>query len=160
ITGTGPNGLWTKDDTGLAQRVRTGLRQRPDAGPADLLPLIEGLRMQRLGPLAKALGATSDGLPPARRLIVLPCWALAGIPVGPRRDPHDTRRGTTAPPAPVLGYCRRRPQPDRHAGLLALGDPVYGSRDRSSEPKPSPDHGLLVNVVARGSNAATHGLKS
>ena len=29
----------------------------------------------------------------------------------------------------------------------------------SSEPKPLPDHGLLVNVVAPGSNAATHGLK-
>ena len=31
--------------------------------------------------------------------------------------------------------------------------------EESSEPQPLPDHGLLVNVVAPGSNAATHGLK-
>ena len=35
----------------------------------------------------------------------------------------------------------------------------YERSDRSSEPKPPPDHGLLVNMVAPGSNAATHGLK-
>src|SRR5262249_14973655 len=49
--------------------------------------------------------------------------------------------------------------PDRHAGLLALGDPVYQRRDQSSEPQPLPNHGLLVNVVAPGSNAAAHGLR-
>ena len=68
IAGTGPDGLWTKDDTALASRVRTELRRRPGAGPADLRPLIERLRTQRLEPLAKALGTTADGLPPARRL--------------------------------------------------------------------------------------------
>ena len=31
IAGTGPDGLWTKDDTGLADRVRTELRRRPGA---------------------------------------------------------------------------------------------------------------------------------
>ena len=81
IAGTGPDGLWTKDDTGLADRVRTELRRRPGAGPADLRPLVERLRAQRLEPLAKALGATADGLPPARRLIVLPSRAMAGIPI-------------------------------------------------------------------------------
>jgi CHAT domain-containing protein len=40
-----------------------------------------------------------------------------------------------------------------------LGDPVYDRADTSSDPKPLPDHGLLVNVVVPGSNAATHGLK-
>jgi hypothetical protein len=59
----------------------------------------------------------------------------------------------------VFKYLREQPRPDRHAGLLALGDPVYERPDTSSEPQPLPDHGLLVNVVLPGSNAATHGLK-
>ena len=64
-----------------------------------------------------------------------------------------------APSATVFKYLREQPRPDRHAGLLALGDPVYERPDASSEPKPLPDHGLLVNVITPGSNAATHGLK-
>ena len=159
IAGTGPDGLWTKDDTGLASRVRTELRSRPGAGSADLRPLVERLRTQRLEPLAKALGATADGLPPARRLIVLPSRAMAGIPVEALLAADDTRTVSYAPSATVFKYLREQPRPDRHAGLLALGDPVYERPDKSSEPKPLPDHGLLVNVVTPGSNAATHGLK-
>ncbi len=64
-----------------------------------------------------------------------------------------------APSATVLKYLREQPRPDRHAGLLALGDPVYERPDTSSEPKPLPGHGLLVNRVAPGSNAASHGVK-
>jgi len=172
IAGTGPDGLWTKDDTGLADRVRTELRSRPGAGRGDLrplversrtqadsLPLVERLRAQRLQPLAKALGATADGQLPARRLIVLPSRAMAGIPVEALLAPDDTHTVSYAPSATVFKYLREQPRPDRHAGLLALGDPVYEHHDKSSEPEPLPDHGLLVNVVAPGSNAATHGLK-
>ncbi len=125
IAGTGPDGLWTKDDTGLADRVRTELRRRPGAGSADLRPLVERLRTQRLEPLAKALGASADGLPPARRLIVLPSPAMAGIPVEALLALDDTRTVSYAPSATVLfKYLREQPRPDRHAGLLALGDPV------------------------------------
>ncbi len=81
IAGTGPDGLWTKDDTGLADRVRTELRRRPGSGSVDLQTLVQRLRTQRLDPLAKPLGATAAGLPPTRRLIVLPSRAMAGIPV-------------------------------------------------------------------------------
>ena len=59
-----------------------------------------------------------------------------------------------APSATVFKYLREQPRPDRHAGLLALGDPIYERADKSSEPKPPPDHGLLVNVVLPGANAA------
>ena len=160
IAGTGPDGLWTKDDTALADRVRTELRSRPGAGrgdlrplversrtQADLRPLVDRLRNQRLEPLAKALGATADGQPPARRLIVLPSRAMAGIPVEALLAPDDTRTVSYAPSATVFKYLREQPRPDRHAGLLALGDPVYERPDKSSDPKPLPDHGLLVNVV-------------
>ena len=159
LAGTGPDGLWTKDDTALAGRVRTELRRRPGGGPADLRLLIERLRTQRLEPLARVLDATADGLPAARWLIVLPSRAMAGIPVEALLAPDDTRTVGYTPSATVFKYLREQPRHDRRAGLLALGDPVYEHPDSSSEPKPLPDHGLLVNVVTPGSNAATHGLK-
>ena len=59
-----------------------------------------------------------------------------------------------APSATVYKYLRDQPRPDRHAGLLALGVPVYERLDKSSDPKPLPDHGLLVNVLIPGANAA------
>ena len=159
IEGTGPNGLWTGEDTGLADRVRTELRRRPGAARSDLRPLINRLRTQRLEPLAKALDASRDGLPPARRLIVLPSRAIAGIPVEALLASDDVRIVSYAPSATVFKYLLEQPRPDRHTGLLALGHPVYVHPDASSELKPLPDHGLLVNVVTPGSNAATHGLK-
>ncbi len=159
IAGTGPDGLWTREDTSLAGRLRTELRRRNSVGAAELRPLLEGLRARRLEPLARALGASADGLPPARRLIVLPSRAMAGIPVEALMTDDDTRTVSYAPSATVFRYLRQRPRPDRHAGLLALGDPMYGRPDESSEPKPMPDHGLLVTLVVPGSNADTHGLK-
>jgi hypothetical protein len=160
ITGSGPDGLWTQDDTGLADRVRTELRRRPGGGPTDLRSLVERLRTQRLEPLAKALDVTSDGRPTARRLIVLPSRAMAGIPVEVLLASDDTRTVSYAPSATVFKYLREQPRPDPQAGLLALGDPVYQRPDPSSDPQPPPGHGLLVNVVAPGSNAAAHGVKS
>ena len=159
IAGTGPDGLWTKDDAALAGRVRTELRRRPGAGRPDLRPLVERLRAQRLEPLAKALAATPTA-----------CRRHAGsssFPPGPWRasrsrpcSPPTTHGSLSyAPSATVFKYLREQPRPDRHAGLLALGDPVYEHPDKSSDPKPLPDRGLLVNVVIPGSNAATHGLK-
>ncbi len=157
IAGTGSNGLWSKDDTELASQVRTELRKLPDNGPIDLLNLIKRLRTQRLEPLATALGA-ADGLPTAQRLIVLPSHDMAGIPVEALLAADDSRTVSYAPSATVFKYLRERPRPDRHAGLLALGDPIYLRPDKSSDPEP-PDHGLLVKRVVPGSNAATRGLK-
>jgi hypothetical protein len=159
LAGTGPGGLWTKDDVGLADEVRTELRNRPGAPATYRWPLIGRLRTQRLEPLGKVLGAKAGGLPAARRLIVLPSRAMAGIPIEALLASDDTRTVSYAPSATVYKYLREQPRLDRGAGLLALGDPVFERADKTSEPKPPPDHGLLVNVVARGSNAATHGLK-
>ena len=160
LAGTGPDGMWTNDDTGLAHRARTELRRRPGAGEKEVRPLVERLRTQRIEPLAKALAAVAGGLPSVRRLIVLPSRAMAGIPIEALLAPDDTRIVSYAPSATVFKYLREQPRPDRHAGLLALGDPVYERPDRSSEPRPLPDHGLLVNVITPGSNAALHGLKA
>jgi hypothetical protein len=159
IAGTGPNGLWTEDNTGLAARIRTELRSRSGAGTADLRPLVEKLHTQRLVPLAKALGASADGLPAASRLIVLPSPVMAGLPVEALLADDDTRTVSYAPSATVFKHLREQPRPDHHRGLLALGDPVFRRPDPSSDPKPMLDHGLLVNVVVPGSNAAAHGLR-
>jgi CHAT domain-containing protein/tetratricopeptide (TPR) repeat protein len=131
IKGTGPNGLWIEDDTALAGRVRTELRRRSGAGSADLRSLVERLRTQRLDPLAKALGATALGRPTARRLIVLPSQAMAGIPVEALLADDDSRAVSYAPSATIFQYLRKQPRPDRHAGLLALGDPVYAPQQES-----------------------------
>ncbi len=74
-TGCGPK-------TTPSSRTESGRScgDRPGAGSADLRPLVERLRTQRLEPLAKALGASADGLPPARRLIVLPSPGHGGHP--------------------------------------------------------------------------------
>jgi CHAT domain len=124
-----------------------------------LAPLVVKLAAQRLAPLTKALGATTDGLPAARRLIVLPSRAIAGIPIEALVAPDDTRTVSYAPSGTVLKYLREQPRPDSHAGLLALGDPVFTHTDKSGKPKPLPKNGLLLNVVIRGSNASNHGLK-
>jgi tetratricopeptide (TPR) repeat protein len=164
IAGTGHGGLWNDDDTALAVRVRTELRSRTGASWAAMRPLIERVRSQRLQPLAKALGAVlltppADGQSPARRLIVLPSRSMAGIPVEALMLPDDTRTVSYAPSATVFKYLRELPRRDRHAGLLAVGDPVYERADQLSATKPLPEHGLLVNLIGPGSNAATHGMK-
>jgi tetratricopeptide (TPR) repeat protein len=159
IAGTGKDGLWTTDDTRLASQVRTALRTRPGIGTEALAQLLAKLRVQRLAPLSKALGATTDGQPAVRRLVILPSRAMAGIPVEALSLPEDTRTVSYTPSATVFKYLREQPRPESHPGLLALGDPVYERTDKSGNPKPLPKTGLLLNVVIRGSNAETHGLR-
>ncbi len=153
IAGTGPNGLWTEGDVSLAWRVRSELRKTPAGGSPDQQALLQKLRTQRLEPLGKALTTTCRGL------IVLPSRLMAGVPIEALLAPDDTRTVSYAPSATVYKHLREQPHPDRHAGLLALGDPLYERPDKSSDSAPMPDNGLLVNVVVPGSNAAKHGFK-
>jgi len=160
VTGTGPEGRWTEDDTALPGLVRGELRGRPDGNAAKLQPLIKRLRAQRIEPLANALARAPEGLPPAQRLIVLPSRAMAGIPVEAVLAPDDRKTVTYAPSGTVFKSLREQPRADRHAGLFALGDPVYTQHDTSAGAEPLPDHGLLLNTVVSGSNAASHGLRN
>jgi tetratricopeptide (TPR) repeat protein len=159
MNGTGPDGLWTDDDTSLPNLVRSELRKRPDTGTAETRHRLDKLRAQRMMPLASALGSAAGGLPPAERLIFLPSRAMAGIPIEVLLLPDDPRTVSYAPSATVFRYLREQPRLDRNHGMLALGDPVYAHSDRSDDPEPLPKNGLLLNVVSRGSNAASHGLK-
>ena len=138
IAGTGPDGLWTGDDDSLAERTRTALRRRPVASSSDLRPVVESLRNQRVGPLAKALGASADGLPSARRLVVLPGRAMAGIPVEALLAREDERTVSYAPSATVFKYL--------HENSNRTGVPVcspwatltMGARTRRASPSRCP----------------------
>jgi hypothetical protein len=114
-----------------------------------------------LAPLTNALEATVDGLPAARRLIVLPSAAMAGVPVEALLRPGDSWTVSYAPSASFLVYIRSQPGGEAKGGLLALGDPVFDRPGTPSDPEsgPLPDHGLLLTVVVPGGNAARHGLK-
>jgi tetratricopeptide (TPR) repeat protein len=159
LPGTGAGRHWSREDTNVPSLVRDGLTQRPGPRAADTRPSLEKLRHQRLGPLADTLGPTSDGLPAARRLVVLPSPALAGIPVEALLEPADPRTISYAPSATVLGLIRGRPRLEGPGGLLALGDPVFEESKPSPDPPTLPDRGLLITVVVAGSNADKHGVK-
>jgi tetratricopeptide (TPR) repeat protein len=159
LPGTGPHQQWTEDDTKLAAQVREALAHRPGPKAPPVQPLIRRLRAQRLAPLIAALQPTADGLPAARRLIVLPSDAFTDVPLEALLEPTEGWTISYAPSATVLTELRRRPRGQPRGGLLALGDPVFRATEPAAEPGPVPDHGLLVNVVVPGSNAAQHGLK-
>ena len=158
INGTGSGGLWSEDDTRLVVQVRTELQKQLKDDPADVRSLFQKLRAQRLEPLAHALDAADNGVQKARSLIVLPSRAMAGIPVEALFAADDNRTVSYAPSGSVFKYLRAQAKPDRHAGLLAVGDPVYDRSIRPNDPPP-PDHGLAVNSIEAGGNAATRGLK-
>jgi CHAT domain-containing protein/tetratricopeptide (TPR) repeat protein len=131
IQGTGTKGRWTPEDTELAGQVRAELTRRRVLEPRDWQRLVAKLRVRRLDPLQHALGATAEGLPPARLLIVLPSPAVAGIPLDVLLGDR-TETASFAPSGTVFKYLRDQPRPDRHAALLALGDPVYRIADTGS----------------------------
>jgi CHAT domain-containing protein len=177
IAGTGPNGRWTDEDKGLTDQVRTALASQDDGRSIDLQQLLHKLRAQRIEPLAKVLGATADGLPPARRLIALPSTATADIPLEVLLSPRDTRTVSHAPSATILSgrasegattehptwmvsyapsgtifkYLRERPRLNRHAGLLVLGDPVFEQHDKPGDQgfAPLPETRREVHAIAR-----------
>jgi len=150
IAGTGSGGLWTKEDNWLAVQVRTELRSRPGDRPLDVRSLVTRLRAQRIEPLEKALGATALGLPPTRRLIVLPSVSMAGVPVEVLLTADDTRTVSYAPSASVYKYLHEQPQPDRRAGLLALGDPVFvTARSAGEQFTPLPGTRYEVEALAQ-----------
>ena len=124
IAGTGPDGLGRKTirtcGPGPDRAADTARRRSGGHAGAD-----RETASPRLEPLEKALGATPEGLPTARRLIVLPSSAMAGIPVEALLAPDDTRTVSYAPSATVFKYLREQPRTDRQAGLLAVGDPLF-----------------------------------
>jgi CHAT domain-containing protein len=137
LAGSGPDRRWNAQDARLTTLVRNTLSEPPRPG-VDFQPWLERLRAQRLAPLSAALQATTDGLPAARRLIVLPSAAMSGVPVEALLRPDDPWTVTYAPSATVLTHLRKQPKSDAGGGLLALGDPIFDRRDPRLAPGLAP----------------------
>jgi CHAT domain-containing protein/tetratricopeptide (TPR) repeat protein len=123
LSGTGPGGAWTEDDSRLAARVRRAFADRPTGASTTWQDLARRLAAQRLDPLREYLKAGPD-LPAVRHLIVLPCARMAGVPVEALADEFTV---SYAPSGTMLAWLGERkagraPPP---ANLLALGDPAF-----------------------------------
>ena len=159
IAGTGPDGLWTKDDTGLAEPGPDGAAEtarrrlgRPAAPGREITHPAHRAAGQGPGRLGRRPAAGPEADRPT----------FAGHGGHPGRGAARPRRHPDSELCP-LGHRVQVPARAAPAGppcrLAGSGRPGLRASRQSSEPKPLPDHGLLVNVVAPGSNAATHGLK-
>jgi hypothetical protein len=90
-----------------------------------------------------------------RRLLVLPSTALAGVPVEVFADDYTV---SYAPSGTLFAHLRQQPRPGTK-GLLALADPIFDPPAPQEKPLPLPPCGVLLTVVAPGSNAARAGLQ-
>jgi tetratricopeptide (TPR) repeat protein len=151
LPGSGRAGAWTPDDDHLPRRLRDGLTR----GEADADRDARRLAEQRLAPLRAPLDASAD-LPAARRLLVVPVGAMAGVPVEALTERHLV---SYVPSASVLVRLREKHRPLRAPTLLALGDPDFRTPN-DGPPPPPPERGLYLSLVLPGGNAARAGLRS
>jgi CHAT domain-containing protein len=123
LSGTGPEGAWTTNDTRLARRLAQVLAQPPQ-GAAAWPDLAEQFARQRLAPVIQALAGR--GGPPLRRLIVLPSPALEGLPVEALLRETEPWTVTYSPSGTLLSWLCRPPAGDPPSShrLLALADPA------------------------------------
>lgn len=145
LHGSGEKGSWTDADTKLPSKLRTAL-QTPGSEWQTIADL---LRKQRMKPLAQHLKGV-------RRLIVLPSTALAGIPVEVIADGYTI---SYAHSATMYAHLRRQPKPNGK-GLLVLADPIFRAPPLVEKMPPLPPRGVLLTMVAPGSNAFRAGLRT
>jgi tetratricopeptide (TPR) repeat protein len=144
LSGSGPEGAWTEADIHLPAELSSSL-QRPGA---DWEAQAERLRKQRIAPLEPYLGGV-------RRVVILPSSAVAGIPT-------EVFAGNYTVSYALSGtmYAHLKKHSESHGnGMLALADPVFERPGQAESPRPLPPGGLLITMVAPGSNAHRNGLK-
>jgi tetratricopeptide (TPR) repeat protein len=149
LRGSGKDRGWTDADTLLPFDLRRALREPGK----DWYTLAHRLRRQRLQALEGALAAR-DGLPAARRLVVLPSPAMAGVPLEVCAADYTV---SYAPSGTILAYLRGLP-PAAGRAMLALADPVCDPARHQPGRAPLPAGGLLVTLVVPHGNAARAGL--
>ena len=145
LKGSGLKDAWTDADTRLPAQLRAALQ----TARGDWQPLARRLRQQRLQPLTPHLAA-HDKLPAVKHLLVLPSAALAGVPVEVFADGYTVSYALSGT---FYAHLRKQSKPDS-TSLLALGDPVFDVPAVADKPLPLPPGGVLLTVVAPGSNAA------
>jgi Tfp pilus assembly protein PilF len=157
LPGAGPDGAWTREQDGLAQRLRAELDPETTQGHA--LPPAEALARQRLEPLKGHLQGIN-------RLVVVTSPGLAGVPIevllAARPDPAwDGVTVSYAPSASMLAFLVGRPTPrDRPPTLLALADPAYPEPTADAPAPAPPEAGLAIARVVPHSNADLNGLRA
>jgi CHAT domain-containing protein/Tfp pilus assembly protein PilF len=135
LPGTGEHEAWTKDDDELPGKVRALLIKQPSDVTVKWQGQAGQLYSQRLVPLARHLGATTD-LPAVRHLIILPSRWMAGIPaealLAARTNQQPRYTISYAPSGTLFAWLQEKRKEararDKQAAaprLLALGDPVF-----------------------------------
>ncbi len=142
LPGSGDRQAWTRADDDLFARLRQALGRPTSFAWQALARELDRQRLQPLEPHLKGVG----------RLLVVPSDRMAGIPLE-----AVTERWTISyvPSATIHARLRNQPRP-LQASLLAVGDPVF----RTTPPPVPPDHGLFVQQVLPGGNAAQGGLRT
>jgi CHAT domain-containing protein len=136
LPGSGLQGAWTADDNQLSDKVRELLARPPADVTVTWQDQTSRLYRQRLAPLAKSLGATTD-LPSVRHLIILPSEWMAGVPVeavvAARTDQQPAYTISYAPSGTMFAWLQEqhkeaqgRERKSDRPRLLALGDPAFG----------------------------------
>ncbi len=140
LPGSGPAGKWTKEDLSLPLQLHQALLEI--APPERIGKLAGALARQRLLPLKPHL----EGV---RRLVVIPTGYMSTAPVEVLGGAYLI---SYAPSGSVFAQAGEQHRPLAGSSLLALGDPVF-EVPRARLPEP-PGHGVMLNVVLPGSNAA------
>ncbi len=157
LTGSGKDGAWTKEEEGLAQRLRAELN--PETTKGNARPLAEALARQRLEPLKEHLQGVN-------RLVVVNSPGLAGVPIevllAARPDPAwEAITVAYAPSASMFAYLVGKPTPrDRAPTLLALADPAYPETKKDTPAPTPPDAGLAIARVVPNGNADLNGIQA
>jgi CHAT domain-containing protein/tetratricopeptide (TPR) repeat protein len=146
LAGHGQKGAWTTDDESLGLRLAAALADRARIVEGAPRQAVVELRALRLAPLAPLLAA-ADGLPAARRLIVLPSPALRGVPIELLAEGYTISH---APSGSIFAWLREKPRAQSlrstTASLLVLADPQF--TDASPGPQPPaagpPAPGILL----------------
>ena len=148
LPGSGDQGKWTKDDAALPAKVREGLAHRVPS--SNLVELMEQLRRQRIEPVLAHLKQHR-----ITQLLVVGVNAMAGIPVEVIAPEFTI---SYVPSGTFLARLPKKPAYDNT--LFAVGDPIYEvKRTKPIEWTALPPHGLLINALAPGGEAAQRGLK-
>ncbi|MCG8405187.1 MAG: tetratricopeptide repeat protein [Phycisphaerales bacterium] len=154
LPGSGKYRRWSKEDSGRALRVRDILASRArqqhvyDRKFADDL---KQLYEQRLAPIEPYL----DGV---RHLIVLPAGRMAGVPIEALTDKYTVSYALSGTTYAWLKETTGKKA--RGRGLFALGNPIFGRAEETTEPLPPPaERGVFLATVTKNSNAARGGIK-
>jgi tetratricopeptide (TPR) repeat protein len=157
LPGKGEKGTWTKDEEGLATRLRQALD--PDTAQGDWRPLAEALARQRIAPIREHLRGV-------KRLVIVNSPGMAGVPVEALLAAQERTEGANmavsyAPSASMFAYLvDKKTTADRPPTLLALGDPAYPA-PKPEPPAPTPpNQGIFISRVVPNGNADLNGFRA